>query len=827
MGRAFVPHIITPDSALGGKVIGRSVRCGDGGAFTRTPSVTGNQKVWTWSAWVKKWGQGGTHHLFSSEGNNDGIAAIYFNGDNIHTYFDTSGSNPYGAINSREHRDPNSWMHIVWQVDALNQTQSIWINGQDESPTSSNNPPNFAYSMNQSGKVNGLGISAYGGSHTNGTYLAEVHHSDGYKYDPSYYGYTDPQTGIWRPKKVTGISYGTNGFYLDFSDNSTAAALGKDRSGNGNDWTPNGSISVANNDTNDSLLDSPTNNFCTLNPLRRQNNNCTLSMGNLKATGPNESYPGATGNITLFSGKWYYEFVMNTYANPGSDPMCGICRNSYISGGAGRIVYRAGGHYITATPSEPSDPDAFAVGDIIGVAIDLDDAAGKIRFYKNGSLQPILANGDLDDVKSDLSISTLGGVYPYVQMYNGDVCTVNFGQRPFSYTPPSGHKKLTSNTNNNSLDNSTPSILDPKEHFNTLLWTGNGSASRDITGLEFKPDLVWIKRRANAQAHSWQDSVIGFGDDKTLRTENNNALDTNGNLYGYINYTLKDGININGGTQASGNDSRTNAVSSNNTYVAWCWKAGGSSNTFNVDGKGYASASAAGITDGNLPLTAASINRESGFSIVRYTGNGGSSQTLAHGLGIKPKIFMTKCITDGSTNWDFHAFETVRMDLNNVVVNQNNSLTSFTNDYLTIASGSDNRNGNAKGYVAYIWAEIPGYSKLGTFTGNGNSDGTFVYTGFRPSWVMTKTISGNTSNWNIYDHKRNPHNIANRTLYANLNNAESAESASGNQMDLLSNGFKMRGNNQDTNGDGSVYIYMAFAKQPGGVNPFKTSANAR
>ena len=187
---------------------------------------------------------------------------------------------------------------------------------------------------------------------------------------------------------------------------------------------------------------------------------------------------------------------------------------------------------------------------------------------------------------------------------------------------------------------------------------------------------------------------------------------------------------------------------------------------------------------------------------------------------------MTKCITDGSTNWDFHAFETVRMDLNNVVVNQNNSLTSFTNDYLTIASGSDNRNGNAKGYVAYIWAEIPGYSKLGTFTGNGNSDGTFVYTGFRPSWVMTKTISGNTSNWNIYDHKRNPHNIANRTLYANLNNAESAESASGNQMDLLSNGFKMRGNNQDTNGDGSVYIYMAFAKQPGNT-PYQTEPVSR
>ena len=189
MGRAVHPHIITPDSALGGKFIGRSVRCGNGGAFRRTPSVTGNQKVWTWSAWVKKWfTDGGTHHLFSSQGSNNGISAIYFNGDNIHTYFDTTGANPYGAVNSREYRDPNSWMHIVWQVDALNTDQRIWINGQEESITSSNDPPNYAYSMNEAGKRNSFGESAYGGSHTNGIYFAEMHHSDGYKYDPSYYG---------------------------------------------------------------------------------------------------------------------------------------------------------------------------------------------------------------------------------------------------------------------------------------------------------------------------------------------------------------------------------------------------------------------------------------------------------------------------------------------------------------------------------------------------------------------------------------------------------------------------------------------------------------
>ena len=435
----FTGHTITPDSALGGMDIRRSVRCGNGGAFRRTPSVTGNQKVWTWSAWVKKWAQGGTSHLFSSQGSNNGISAIYFNGDNIHTYFDTTGANPYGAVNSREYRDPNSWMHIVWQVDALNTDQRIWINGQEESITSSNDPPNYAYSMNEAGKRNSFGESAYGGSHTNGTYFAEMHHSDGYKYDPSYYGYTDPQTGIWRPKKVTGISYGTNGFYLDFSDNSTAAALGKDRSGNGNDWTPNG-ISVVNNKTNDSLLDTPTNNFCTLNPVRRQNDNCNLDEGNLQASGSSTSYPGAVGSIALSSGKWYYEFQIDTYTTPGADPMCGICQNDYIGGGPDRICYTAGGGYISAAPTEPQDPDSFAVGDIIGVAIDLDDAAGNIRFYKNGTLQPVL--DILNAVKSHLQIEAKGGVFPYVQMYTNDVCTVNFGQTPFIHTPPTGFRAL-------------------------------------------------------------------------------------------------------------------------------------------------------------------------------------------------------------------------------------------------------------------------------------------------------------------------------------------------------------------------------------------------
>ena len=824
MGRVVHPHIITPDSALGGMDIRRSVRCGNGGSFTRTPSATGNQKVWTWSAWVKKWAQGGTSHLFSSEGSNDGIAALYFQSDTLRSYFDTSGANPYGSVNARFYRDPISWMHIVWQVDAVNTTQRIWINGVEESLDSGLNPPNYAYSMNQSGKLQGLGQSAFGGSHTNGIYFAEIHHSDGYKYDPSYYGYTEPQTGIWRPKKVTGILYGTNGFYLDFSDNSTAAALGKDRSGNGNDWTPNGSISVANNKTNDSLLDTPTNNFCTLNPVRKQTDLCNFDEGNLQASGSSTSYPGAAANVALSSGKWYYEFQIDTKV---STPMCGVIKNDFSSGGAGRILYRSGGHYVMHDGAEPTDPDAYGVGDIIGVAIDLDDAAGKIRFYKNGTLQTV--NAALNNVKSQLSISTLGGLLPYVQMYTNDVCTVNFGQRPFSYTPPSGHRKLIVNTNNSFLDNDTPSILDPKKHFDTLLYTtGSSNGTFTHTGIGFKADLMWIKCRSANEHHYWVDSVRGDQavTDKFLRSSDSSSEGSTG-LNGTTWTTIDGGFKVTETSIDNSNGGGEVYYASRN-YVVWCWKAGGSSNTFNVDGKGYASASAAGITDGSIALTGASVNKEAGFSIIKYTG-GGSAGTIGHGLGKAPTWIITKRL---SNTEDWKVFHQNLSGAHFLKLNAQQQQTSNTNVYpdtdptTTVYSvGSHNSvSGNGDTYVAYCWAEIPGYSKFGVYNGNGSDDGTFVHTGFRPAWIMIKNRNANGFDWVIQDNKRSPSNLCDNKLNPNNNSSEQTDY---DKLDILADGFKLRQNAAGSNANGSPYVYMAFAEQPGGVNPFRTSANAR
>ena len=789
MGRVVHPHIITPDSALGGMDIRRSVRCGNSGGFTRTPSVTGNQKVWTWSGWTKRWATGGSHTLFSSEGNNDGIAAIYFHtSDTIHTYFDTSGSNPYGAVNSRLYRDPHSWMHVVWQVDALNSDQRIWINGQEESVTGSNDPPNYAYSMNQAGKVNGLGISAYGGGQGQ-LYLAEVHHSDGYKYDPSYYGYTDPQTGIWRPKKVTGISYGTNGFYLDFSDNSTAAALGKDRSGNGNDWTPNGSISVANDSTNDSLLDTPTNNFCTLSPLGGRG---TYFMAPDHG-GLNFSLSAHTDVMSSFvipdSGKWYAEFVFTTTAS-GAVGVCNLDKKNdgtAASSALNGINYN-GSDIKVNDSSVQSSLTAIGDNDVIGVQVDRD--AGTVQFTNDGSNVGTPVNISLMnapfDIMFNLYRNSSGGSTP--------VGYVNFGQRPFSYLP-SGFRSL---CDKNMTTPTASSIVDPKKHFEVLTYTGNDATGRVITGLDFQPDFVWIKNTTQGFSHALLDSVRGGT--KRLRSDSDAVEGTDADSV--------TSFNANGWTM-SGND----AVNQNSqSFVAWCWKAGGT---------------AVSNTDGDV-TSQVSVNEEAGFSIVSFTTPAGSGFSIGHGLSKAPETIWMKN-RDNANNWDIYHHENgtnpeqYRLIFNSTSARQDYPYLDDTVPSSTVfrTRGGGNWYNTGNKIIAYCFYSVPGFSKMGSYKGTGNANGPFVYTGFRPSMIIIKRID-TTEDWWIHDDQRNPHNPIDDNLYPNGSEATATEVAS----DFLSNGFKLRTSNQNWNDDGDTYVYWAWAGQVGNT-PYMAPTNAR
>ena len=411
--------------------------------LSRTPSVSGNRKVWTWSAWVKRGSLGGTHHLFGSpsQSGNDGIAAIYFESDQLHTYYDTSGANPYGPVGPALYRDPAAWYHIVWAVDAANTIHYVYVNNTLVSTDASYYPPNYDYSMNRSGYTHYFGAEAWGPTNYFDGYMAEVNFVDGQTLTPSSFGKTDGATGQWVPKQYSG-TYGTNGFYLKFTDASaaTAAAIGKDSSGNGNNWTPSG-ISVTAGVTYDAMTDVPTltsataANYCVLNPLDAYTN-VTLSNANLSATF--SAYTGfVRGTFALPStGQWYWEgtvptsdvraeFGIATFSQAlGVDPQVAAGCWFYYSNGTNTYKYSAGTGTLWGS--------AWVSGDIIGIAFDA--SAGTISYYINGALQG-----------GGVATSGLTGTYAPMVGFGNNTSTaisVNFGQRPFQYSAPSGYKAL-------------------------------------------------------------------------------------------------------------------------------------------------------------------------------------------------------------------------------------------------------------------------------------------------------------------------------------------------------------------------------------------------
>ena len=808
----FAPHIITPDSALGGTQIQRSLRF-DGennNNISRTPSSTGNQKVWTWSCWFKrtKLGNGSYNYLVSSYGNNDGIAAIYFDSsDRINTYFDTSGSNPYGSVNERKYRDTASWMHIVWQVDAINTTQKIWINGVEESLSSSLNPPNFSYTMNQSGQLQTIGGAAWYPEGTgNNNYLTEIHFSDGNKYTPSDFAYTDAQTGQWRPKNgnviKSNITYGTNGYWLDFRDNTSTTTLGYDYSGNGNHWTLN-NMSVAASADNNSSEDTPTNNFCTLSPLLTDTrSDCSFTNGNLKVTtGSGASIVGTS--IPKSTGKWYAEFVCTAKSSVnmgiGINSVYGFDGerqwNESQNGGYG-IAYLGGdnehsGKLMTDGGGTASYGASYTTNDVIGVALDLDK--NTVNFYKNNAAQGIIS---LDDGHE--YVMTCG------EGQSGATATfdANFGQRPFTYTPPAGYRAL------NSKNIATPDaagVVRPQRFFDTLLYTGNNNTSQNITGLEFQPDLVWVKNRDNVERHHLVDSVRG--NNKVLFSNEADGERTGSHGNGHTQLNLApNGFNL----VSNGSNDELNFGT--RTYVAWCWKAGGA---------------AVSNGDGNI-TSSVSVNEEAGFSIVSYTGNGSNGQTVGHGLSQAPQWIMLKA-RDATQNWRVWHHKLAADGSKRLLLDASNASedASFLNDtaptstVFTLGNADDAWNANSAKFIVYCWHEVPGFSKFGNYKGNGSSDGTFVYLGFRPAWLMVKKTN-TANNFVIFDNKRSTTNVIDDYLAADDSAAESSTSSV--NVDFLSNGFKFRSGYDIVNaGD---YVYMAFAERPS-ETMFGLDANAR
>jgi len=326
---------------------------------------------------------------------------------------------------------------------------------------------------------------------------------------------------------------------------------------------------------------------------------------------------------------------------------------------------------------------------------------------------------------------------------------------------------------------------------NTVLYTGNGAASNAITGVGFQPDFTWIKNRTNAQRHVWTDAVRGTSyqlasDSPNEQTNYTNSLTAFGS----------DGFTV-------GTDNGTNMTSQ--TLVAWNWKANGQGSS---------------NTDGSINTTYTSVNTTTKFSISRYTGTG-SNATVGHGLGVVPTMLFIKRITGGGSGQLWTVYTSSVGEESRLVLNTNSSSegggsyfnnTNPTSSVFSIGTSST-VNTSGDDYICYAYANVKGYSKMASYVGNGNAEGTFTYTGFTPSWIMVKCSSNGSRSWSIFDNKRSPFNISQNTLLADTTGVEITNGNNGS-LDILSNGFKMRNTDAGTNGSGLTYIYMAFASNP-------------
>ena len=340
-------------------------------------------------------------------------------------------------------------------------------------------------------------------------------------------------------------------------------------------------------------------------------------------------------------------------------------------------------------------------------------------------------------------------------------------------------------------------INKPGDYFNTITYSGDGTSPKSITGFNFQPDLVWTKTRTYANNHTLFDNVRGAGSNKELSS---NSASAEGGVatgtYGYLSSFDTDGF-----TATSGSSGINYFNSSGDTYVNWGWLA---SNT------------TASNTDGSITSTV-SANTTSGFSIVKFTGTGANA-TVGHGLGAKPNVIILKSYENGqqwSSYWSvLGATKYMRFNATNgesTASNRWNNTEPTTSVFTVSTDGEVNTNGENQ--IAYCFAEKTGYSKIGSYVGNGSPDGPFIYTGFKPAFVMIKNTSA-TGTWIMKDVKRNPFNVANTALGANNNASEGDYNSSLNEIDILSNGFKLRDTYSDQNTSGNSYIYMAFAEAP-------------
>ena len=749
-----------------------------------------SRRISTVSVWTKRsdLSSGLITYGYSGGGGSQSNAGLRFVNSNTNLGIENAVNNSqaWQLVTTRVFRDFSAWYHIVVAIDTTQSTASdrvkVYINGVQETSFSTANYPSQNYDNLWLYSNARIGASDDNGSYYAGWngYIAEYNAIDGQALTPASFGETDATTGQWMPKKYTG-SYGTNGHYLNFSDNSgtTATTLGKDYSGNGKNFTPS-NFSVAAGDGNDSKTDTPTLNKATLNPLTGFTYNATLSEGNLKMSGSSGFKEIST---IAFAGtsKFYYE-VVNTSRNgwqlvgifvgQPNNPSNGLT-NTAVWGFASTQATYFGGSY-TSTSDVPS----WTNNDVMGIKYE----NGSLKLYKNGTLQTATTS----------SVPTGDIVFAYIVNDNQSAAAfARFSSNDWTQDSAAGVDATWELSSANLPD---PTIALPTDHFDTLLYTGN-TGSQNITGLDFDPDWVWAKSRSTTgYHHEFYDTLRG-DNLRIFSSQNNNELT------GYLQFGQTGGFSLTagGGINISGQN-----------LVAWCWNAGGST-----------------VTNNNGTIsTQVRANTTAGFSVVTYTGNGSTSATIGHGLGVSPDLIYIKnrsssvdWVVMHSSNPSYdggnYKHQPLKLNTNDALVSilgifsTPNSSTQSISDGQTSSGNRPLTNTSGSNYVAYFFSSVAGYSKAGSYTGNGSTDGTFVYTGFRPAYIILKRTNSAAA-WIVHDNKRAGYNGDNDYLQPDDSTADS--DGSSGTLDILSNGFKLKMTAGTHNGSGDTYIYFAIAE---------------
>jgi len=772
--------------------------------FAAAPTTRTKQ---TFSVWFKRGIFGVEQRLFDCyDSTSTYSTALYLNSSN-QLQLDFGGSSQNNVVTTQVFRDPSAWYHLVVYIDTTQATAAnriiFYINGsQVTSYATANYPAQNALSQWTINNANNrLGSQWSGAGYFDG-YLAEVNFIDGQALTASSFGTYDIN-GVWQPINYSG-SYGTNGFHLTFGNTTSTTTLGYDTSGNSNNWTTN-NISLTAGSTYDSMTDSPTvtsasvANYAVLNPLQNLGSP-TISNGNLQLQANANAYQSAAASMYFpTSGKWYFE--CNVVTKPTStlyNLQFGIGQLPFISGG---ILTNAVGiwtassnlNYWYKTPSGSlTDTGILSTnGDVVQFAYDA--STGKVwAGYNNTwflSGNPSAGTNPIYTYAGNPTLTSAVENYGTVP-----VGTVNFGQQGFKYTPPTGFNAL------NTYNLPTPTIANGAQYMAATTYTGNGSYPRSISngtnntiGTTFQPDFVWLKARNQAYWHAFFDSVRG-------RAYGLSSNSTNSETTSPSNTDL---VSFDSGGFTVGTATNYQLNTSSDTLVGWQWKGGGT-----------------GVSNTNGSITSTvSANTTAGFSVVTYTGTGAVG-TVGHGLGAAPSMIIQRAR-------NVSAWPVYHVATGNTGVTQLQSTGAFgsfpnmwnntTPSSTVFTLGSDpSVNGSGNLNVAYCWAAVAGYSAFGSYTGNGSSDGPFCYTGFRPRWIMFKKSSA-TSNWSIVDTSRDLYNVTAQNLKANTSAAEVTGTSSADAyLDILSNGFKLRGNSGDINDStgGGAYIYAAFAENP-------------